>query len=279
MLRLSNITFAYPGQQALFNELDLQIQHGGICGLLGKNGSGKTTLLRIIAGLIFPLSGSSKVLECESQQRHPAWLENIFFLPEELYVPELTAKQFEKHYSYFYPKFSHELFIQALKEFSLPYDKPLNRFSHGQKKEFFISFGLASNTQLFILDEPTNGLDIPSKAHFRKLLASTMTEDRLFLISTHQVHDVENLIDSIVFLDQGKIIFHQSLEETSRKIAFIEQSIAPDLQESIYFEKRLNGYLNVMENVDGEETHMDLEVLFNAVIQNPNKFGTIFSKV
>lgn len=144
----------------------------------------------------------------------------------------------------------------------------LTNFSYGQKKKFLIAFGLATNCRLFILDEPTNGLDIPSKAQFRKLLASAITNERLFIISTHQVHDVENLIDSIVILDEGKIIFQQSLFEVTKTFAFINRQTEPELAECLYYEKHLGGYTAMIYNKNEQETNVDLEFLFNAILSN-----------
>jgi len=218
MIALKDISFRYTRQEQLFHQLNLNLENNGICGLLGKNGAGKTTLLKIIAGLAFADEGTTQVLGHIPRKRHPNFLSEIYFLPEDFFVPALTAEQYENFYASFYPRFDHTLFLNNLAELELPHKKLLTQFSQGQKKKFMIAFALATHCSLIIFDEPTNGLDIPSKTQFRKLLAATIAENRLFIISTHQVHDVEKLIDRVIILDQGKIIYQQTLVEEETRI-------------------------------------------------------------
>lgn len=279
MIEMQGITFAYNVREKIFSNLQLNIQQGGICGLLGKNGSGKTTLLKIIAGLIFPDAGTYSVLAQCPQLRTANFLSDIYFLPEDFYVPAITAKQYVKFYADFYPKFDNSLFDSCLKEFDLSDQKDLTQLSHGQRKKFLIAFGIATNTKVFILDEPTNGLDIPAKAQFRKLLATHISDERLFIISTHQVHDVENLIDSVVMLEQGNIIFHANLEKISQYLSFTQQFDEPDFENTLYYEKNFNGYHIVAKNNDLQnQTHVDLELLFNTVLLQKDKIQQLFNQ-
>ncbi len=268
MIEIKNLFFGYTEYNALFKDLTLSLEKGKICGLLGKNGAGKTTLLKIIAGLIFRGKGICEVMGHSPEKRLPSFLSEIFFLPEDLFVPESTADQYVKYYSSFYPKFDLTLFRECMTEFHLPHDKLLTEFSHGQKKKFLIAFGLSTNCRLYILDEPTNGLDIPSKSQCRKLLASNISDEKCFIISTHQVRDVENLIDSILILDEGKIIFQQSLFEVTQQFAFIHQKQEPDPAECFFYEKHLGGYTAMIHNMQSQETKVDLEILFNAILSN-----------
>ena len=279
MLQLSDLSFSYHKQEKLFNHLELSLQKGAIFGLLGKNGAGKTTLLKIIAGLIFPDTGSCQVMGHNPKNRRPDFLENSYFLPEDFCLPELTADEYTDFYAPFYRKFDAALFKTYLADFDLPHDKLLTTLSHGQKKKFLLSFGLATNCQLLILDEPTNGLDIPSKTQFKKLLASTITEDRLIIISTHQVHDVEHLVDTIAILDEGKIILNQPLINITKKLSFQLTQKDPNNDKTLYSEKRLGNTLSVQLNDSNEETSIDLEALFNAVLSNKTKIQHIFEGV
>lgn len=278
MIEINDISFGYSSNVQLFTGLKLNLAQGKICGLLGKNGSGKTTLLKIIAGLIFPTTGNCQVMDHIPKLRLPSLLQEIYFLPEDLYVPALTADDYVKFYAPFYPKFDPTLLHNCLNEFDLPRNKLLATLSHGQKKKFLIAFGLATCCRLFILDEPSNGLDIPSKSQFRKLLASCINDERLFIISTHQVRDVENLIDSIVILDEGKIIFHQNIIEITKHLAFVQQATEPSLDTCFYYEKHLGGYTVVIANKNQQDTQIDLEILFNTILTNKNKIQQIFSE-
>jgi len=213
MIDINNLSFAYPKKSELFKDLDLKVPTGRICGLLGKNGVGKTTLLRLIAGLLFPKSGNCSVLNFDPVQRLPSFLQEIYFFPEEFYLPQLTVGQYLKLYAPFYPRFKESAFLKCLKEFDLKLEENLQDLSYGQKKKVILAFAVSTDCKLLLLDEPSNGLDIPSKSQLRKLLASVLTEDKTVILSTHQVRDLENLIDMVVILDKGKIIFQKALEE------------------------------------------------------------------
>ncbi len=218
MLNIKKLLFNYKGSEPLFAGLSLDIEAGKIYGLLGKNGVGKTTLLKIMTGLLFPESGSCKMLNTDTSLRLPEILREIYFIAEEFYVPNVTAEEYIKYYSPFYPNFDPKVFKHAANEFELVFDKKLTKLSYGQKKKFLVAFGLATSCKLLLLDEPTNGLDIPSKSQFRKLLASALTEDKTIVIATHQVRDLEHLIDTVVILEDGQIIFNKELYDTEMNL-------------------------------------------------------------
>ena len=276
MISMNNISYAYAKKQKLFNQLDLQVPKGNIYGLLGKNGAGKTTLLRLISGLLFPQEGSISVLGVQPQQRLPGFLSDIYFVAEELYIPNMTISAYKKMYAPFYPKFDHTAFGHYLQEFEVQPDEKMTSLSYGQKKKAMVSFGLASNCHLLLLDEPTNGLDIPSKSQFRKLLAGAITEERTFIVSTHQVRDMTNLIDPIIILEKGQIVFQQALEAVAQKLYFEPQYVAVPPEDAIYSERIPGGYVVVLENTKSEESEVDIEVLFNAVITQQEKVGGFF---
>jgi len=278
MIKLSNMTFGYNKIELLFKNMNLELASGGICGLLGKNGAGKTTLLKILSGLLFPTSGECRVLQSDAAKRKPEVLRDIYVVPEELFVPLLTAENYVKLYAPLYPKFENTLFNQCADEFNFPRNKVLTTLSYGQKKKFLISFAIATRCKVIIFDEPTNGLDIPSKSQFRKVIAANVNDERLFIISTHQVHDVENLIDRIVILDEGNIIMNATLTTISNKLAFEQQSTEPESDSCFYYEKRLGGYAAVKANKANLETNVDLELLFNAVLLNTNKIKKLFGE-
>jgi ABC-2 type transport system ATP-binding protein len=210
--------------------------------------------------------------------RSPDFLQELSFLPEEFSLPFVSPKKYKHLYAPFYPRFSSQLFSRYLSEFDLDPNQNLNKYSYGQKKKFLLAFGLSTDCKLMLLDEPTNGLDIPSKRQFRKAIASVLTEDRLIIISTHQVRDLENLIDPVVILDEGGIIFNHFLEEISNRLSVHLQPNPPDPDEAFYSEKTMEGYLIVAENKEGEETKLDLEILFNTVIQSQERLSQVFAK-
>lgn len=276
MITLHDVSFGYNKTDHLFEKLNLQLQPGNVCGLLGRNGAGKTTLLKIMAGLLFAQAGDCKRFDFNVKNREPESLSHIYFVPEEFFVPQLTAKQYLDLYAPFYSNFDKKLFEGCMKEFDIPDNKLLPTFSYGQKKKFLISFAIATQCKIILFDEPTNGLDIPSKSQFRKLIASNMTDEKLFIISTHQVHDVEKLVDRVVILDEGKIIVNSSLSHVVKTIVVEQESSEPSLDSCIYYEKNISGYTVVTENKSNIETNVDLELFFNMVIANKEKSSHLF---
>ena len=276
-IEIRSLSFGYT-KERLFSNLDLTLRGGNIYGLLGKNGAGKTSLLKLICGLRFPDAGTCSVLGWDSQNRPATLLEDIYFLPEEFYTPPISTDLYRQIYAPFYPRFSAEAFREYLGEFDLPTKKRLSELSYGQKKKFLLAFGLSTRCRLVLLDEPTNGLDIPSKSQFRRLLAGAGQEDRIILISTHQVRDMENLIDPIIILDEGRIIFQQSMYEVTRRLQVEMQMEQPSGDGVLYSEKALGGYVVVRRNESGEETQLDLETLFNTVIANRDRIGKLFAR-
>ena len=276
MIEIKNMSFGYT-REMLFDHLDLAVEPGSIYGLLGKNGAGKTSLLKLIAGLRFARTGKLGVLGHDPARRPVHLLEDIFFMTEEFTVPPVTPRVYEATYAPFYPKFDHGMFVENLKEFELSEKKKLTEVSFGQKKKFHLAFGLATGARILLLDEPTNGLDIPSKSQFRKILAAACRDDRVILVSTHQVRDMENLIDPIIILEGGKIIFQQPMEEVTKRLTVKMEQAEPSGNGIIFSDKTLGGWVVVRPNSSGEETHMDLETLFNTVIAKPQKVADIFA--
>ncbi|MGI9542545.1 MAG: ABC transporter ATP-binding protein [Cyclobacteriaceae bacterium] len=272
MIKIKDLEFAYKKQPLLFNQLSLELNEGSILGLLGKNGVGKTTLLKLILGLRFPNAGTLKVLQHLPRRRDPSFLEQVFFVPEEFYLPPIGIKDFIKAHSGFYPRFDHQLIGSLLPSFDLSLGDHLSKLSYGQKKKFLISFALATKCRLLLMDEPTNGLDIPSKAVFRKVVAGALNEDQLIIIATHQVRDVETLIDHLVILDHGKVLVQKQMQEISAQLQFTS---GPSFQEEeiLYSEPILGGYKAITTQSDGDSL-VDIELLFNAVTSGKQIFET-----
>lgn len=275
MINISNLSFEYKKNSNIFSDLNIKLSAGNIYGLLGKNGAGKTTLLKIIIGLLFPQNGSCEVLGFCPRKREPEYLNKIYYIPEVIYSPNIKIKRYLDLIIPFYPKFDKKIFDSFLVELDIDSKKKFTELSYGQKKRVYLAFGLASNCELLILDEPTNGLDIPTKRIFRKMLASSINEDNIILISTHQVSDLQNLIDPVIILDQGKIVFHKGLSGIAQKISVKLHQTKPEEDEVLYYEKSAGGYTVLTENELGHEDDINIELLFNAVISNSTKFAEV----
>ena len=266
MIEVNNISFKYAGQKNLvFDDFSLQLEENNIYGLLGKNGMGKSTLLYLIAGLLRPKKGSVCFDGVETKLRKPETLQEIFIVPEEFDLPAMSLNQYVKINEPFYPRFSREVLEACLKDFELSTDIKLNALSMGQKKKVFMAFALATNTKVLLMDEPTNGLDIPSKSQFRKVVAQYMTDDRTLIISTHQVHDVESLLDHILILNQQKLLLDASVADITEKYTF-EYRTPDQMEDALYAEPSLQGNAVIAPRKEGSaETQLNLELLFNAV--------------
>ena len=274
MIDISDLYFKYNGNW-LFNSLSLNLKPGNIYGLLGKNGAGKTTLIKIITGQLFPKNGNCKIYDAESRERRPDILSKVYFLPEDFYLPDLSPIKYTKLFSSFYPDFSFKLFTKYLEDFEITQNKSLSSMSYGQKKKFLIAFGAATNCKIILLDEPTNGLDIPSKTQFRRLISNIAGEEKLILISTHQVRDMEQLIDPIIIIDSGKIILNESIENITSKISMEISPNNVSAPNIIYKEKVPGGYAVVYEKPD-PTNDIDIELLFNTVLNKPEKIKSLF---
>lgn len=268
MISINNLTFNYRKQSELFASLNLEMKNGSITGLLGKNGAGKSTLLKMIAGLLHPHSGSILVDTMKPMERHPDFLADVFLVPEEFAFPSISILTYAKAAAMLYPNFDMEKLTRILTEFELDVKKNLNKMSHGQRKKFLIAFALATNCKLLLLDEPTNGLDIPSKSLFRKILVSSINDDQLVLISTHQVKDIENIIDQLVIVDEGKLILQSETWNVTQRYQFKTLPVITDDEQIVYSEKCLGGYRAILPVENNEETDIDIELLFNAIVNN-----------
>jgi ABC-2 type transport system ATP-binding protein len=276
MIEVQNLSFGYKRKKLLFKNLNLTLEAGSIYGLLGKNGAGKSTLLKNFMGLLFPKGGNIIINRCEPKKRWPSFLETIYFIPEEVYVPALTVNSYKNLFSPFYPAFNEEQFYGYLEQLDVTHKERLNSLSFGQQKKFIIAFALACNTKVLLLDEPTNGLDIPSKIKFRKLIASEFTGDKIILISTHQTRDLDNLIDQVIIVENGELLLNASIQEIGHKLSFKTVSELPATGKILYAEDSLKGQTIVAENTTNENSKINLEHLFNAITENPAIAKSIF---
>ncbi|MFP8778659.1 ATP-binding cassette domain-containing protein [Hydrogenophaga sp. RWCD_12] len=206
------------GRHALFDNLSTHTGPQGVFGLFGRNGSGKSSLLKILAGLLAPDRGLVKVNGFEPRQRSAEFLAGIYLLPEEFHLPDLSTGALGRTQAPFYPNFDDALFEQALAAFEVPDNLRFSRMSLGQKKKAAIALALATMTPVLLMDEPTNGLDIVSRATFKQLLSHDRQRQRLVVISTHQAHDLESLMNHIWFIDNGRIVLSASTQVLSQAL-------------------------------------------------------------
>lgn len=275
MVELSNISFSFNRKTPLFENLTLSLQAGRNYGLFGLNGAGKTTLLNLMSGMLFPASGSCNIAGMEVRKRLPSVMSQLFIVPEQFELPPLTPERFTVNQKPFYPRFDSSEMEHLMHQFNIDPQKVLTQHSYGQRKKFLIAFSLAANTPLLLMDEPTNGLDIPSKSQFRKVMSETESARRCTFISTHQVRDLESIIDHMTVLHSGKIIFNQSVSDIAERLTFKKTAGVPP--ESLYSEETTDGYHTLFRRLKDEQgERVDLELLFNSIIQKTDSINHVF---
>ncbi len=274
MIDIKNFSFSYTKTQ-VFDNINLQFQKGAIYGLLGENGVGKTTLLKAISGLLKPTAGSCTVDEQVSFDRQPEFLQNIFLLPDEVPLPDsATPEKFFNDLAPFYPNQSIEMLQHLAGELKVDISRKFKEMSFGQQKKSLLACAMALNTDYLLLDEPTNGLDIPSKADFRRILSERVGEEQTIIISTHQVKDVENMIDPIIIISNNSVLLDASVEKITEKFYF--EYGGQQRPDALYSEMMPGGYLNVLVNNGMGESQLNIEGLFNAVLRNSAMIKNLF---
>lgn len=277
MIEVDNLSFSYGRRKSkVLDEFSMKLDKGSVYGLLGKNGTGKSTLLYLMAGLLRPQTGNVLYNGVDVLKRTPVILQDMFLVSEEFTLPNITMKQYVKLNAPFYPHFSDELLKACLRDFDMNEDIHLGELSMGQKKKAFMCFALATNTSLLLMDEPTNGLDIPSKSQFRKVIASGMSDDKAVIISTHQVRDIDSLLDHVLIMDGSKLLLNESVSAICEKLYFAEQGMNEPTDGALYVQPSVQGNSVILPNEYNEDSKMNLEVLFNAMLAEREKMQSVF---
>ena len=275
MITIKDLGFAY-GEKAVLKNITLTLEEGRIYGLLGENGVGKTTLLTLLCGLKKPQTGTIDTDGMKPYDRQPSLLSEQYYLSDEVPAMNVKAVDYAKNYGKFWEGFDMDKFMEVMAVLENNPQQKMNQMSFGQLKKTYIAFALACNTKYLFMDEPTNGLDIPSKAQFRKAVTKYTREDSIILISTHQVRDLENIIDPIIILDRQDILLNASLEEISEKLYFDYST--ERIEGALYSEMIPGGNIQVCLNQNGEDSKVSIEALFNTVHQHKELIKGIFNK-
>lgn len=279
MIEVKNLSFSYGRRKAkVLDDFSLTLDKGSVYGLLGKNGTGKSTLLYLMAGLLHPQKGNVLYKGVDVKKRYPYTLQEMFLVPEEFVLPNVSLRQYVKLNAPFYPSFSDEMLRACLRDFDMSEDIHLGELSMGQKKKAFMCFALATNTPLLMMDEPTNGLDIPSKSQFRKVIASGMTDEKAVIISTHQVRDIDSLLDHLLIMDGSNLLLDASVSAICEKLYFAEQGMNEPTDGALYVQPSVQGNSVILPNEYGEESKLNLQVLFNAMLAERAKMQQIFNR-
>ena len=278
MIDVKDVSFGYGRKSKVLDGFSMQLEKGAVYGLLGKNGTGKSTLLYLMAGLLRPQAGKVCYKGTDVTLRSPKTLQDMFLVSEEFALPPVSLKQYVKLNAPFYPNFSHQMLGECLNDFDMNEDIHLGELSMGQKKKAFMCFALATNTSLLMMDEPSNGLDIPSKSQFRKVIASGMNDDKAVIISTHQVRDIDSLLDHVLIMDGSRLLLHESVASICEKLYFVEQGMNEPTDGALYVQPSVQGNSVILPNTYGEDSKMNLELLFNATLAERVKIQSMFNR-
>ena len=277
MITVENLSFLYrKSKRAVLHDFSLSLEKGRVYGLLGKNGAGKSTLLYLMSGLLTPKSGKVVYHDVDVRRRLPITLQDMFLVPEEFDLPPVSLISYIELNSPFYPRFSKEDMVKYLHYFEMDINIDLGALSMGQKKKVFMSFALATNTSLLLMDEPTNGLDIPGKSQFRKFIASGMSDDKTIVISTHQVRDIDKVLDHVLIMDNSRVLLNESTMSICDKLFFTESENRELLQSSLFSTPSIQGNFLLLPNESGEDSEINLELLFNATLAVPERISALF---
>ena len=272
MITVKQLSFGYTRRRNIFDSLSLELPKGSIVGLLGRNGEGKTTLLKLLYGQLLRRQGELKVLDSDPKHRAVSFLQQVYLLPEEFRVPPISIRSFFDISAPFYPNYDEAVAKELIDIFGLQWDMNLKKISQGQKKKALIAFALSLRVPLLLLDEPTNGLDIPSKGEFRRTVARYTTEEQTIIISTHQVRDLEQLIDRILIMERGSIFCNATVADITERLSF--RLITPELADkALYSEPSAVGTVGILPSDGSEESESNysMELFFNAVISERDR--------
>ena len=277
MIKVENLSFTYPkSKHMVLHDFSFSLEAGRVYGLLGRNGAGKSTLLYLMTGLLTPKKGKIMYHDINVRSRLPMTLQDMFLVPEEFELPSISLKKYIDLNAPFYPNYSKEDMYKYLHCFEMDMDVNLGALSMGQKKKVFMSFALATNTSLLLMDEPTNGLDIPGKSQFRKFMALGMTDNKTIVISTHQIRDIDKMLDSVMIMDESRVLFNESTVHICEKLCFKESDDRSLIDKALFAVPSLHGNSLLLLNEHNEDSDINIELLFNAILAQPQKIANLF---
>ena len=210
LLRCENLTKSY-GDTVALKGINLTLTNGKLIGLLGPNGSGKTTLIKLINGLLTPTSGEIYVTG-----EHPgvATKSRVAYLPDNSYLNSwMTVEQIVDMFTDFYQDFRPALAYQMLSQLGIDKNKKLKTLSKGNKEKVCLILVMSRNAQLYVLDEPIAGVDPATRDYIMSVIINNYNPDASVLISTHLISDIEQVLDEVIFIQNGEITLHRSVDD------------------------------------------------------------------
>jgi len=209
-ITITDLTKRFGNMTALEN-IDLEVEKGQIVGLLGPNGSGKTTLIKIMTGLLQPTSGNITI---NGKEPGIETKKIVAYLPDRNALPDhMTTKQLINLYEDFFEDFDRENAERMATDLGLDFDQEMKKMSKGTKEKLQLILVMARRSEVYLLDEPIGGVDPATRDYILRTIISNYNEEAIVLISTHLIADIEQVLDDVIFIKEGKIVLHKSAEE------------------------------------------------------------------
>ncbi len=267
MLKFDDVTYCYKGAKEALDSVRASIG-AGIHLLVGENGAGKTTLLHVAAGLLRPQKGLCTYDGVATGVRSPHIMGRLFLLTDDPQYPANTIEECVGCHAIFYPQFSREVLDDCLREFGLNGNERLDRLSLGNRKKALLSYCLALRTDLLLLDEPANGLDIQSKKTLQRLLVRHISDSQTVIVSTHTTADLQNLYSGLIVMHRSRLLLAMSVADIMSRLAFVVGPVkAP---EALYSETAADGVHSIVAADGNGETEIDFELLYCALCATEN---------
>lgn len=265
MLKFNHLSFGYNRRTLALDDIDTEVRPG-LCLLLGENGAGKSTLLNLCDGGFFPTAGNVDFNGMDPAKRMPDTLSRIFFLPDTYESPFANILEAADCLGQFYPRMDAVLLAQNLADFGLTGKEKLKKMSLGMRHKAFIAFALALRSELLLLDEPANGLDILAKKELRRMVSRSMTDDQTVLLSTHVISDLEILYDSVLMLNRGRVVLNASVDRISSAVSFVSAEFPP--ADALYVEAFGGAIRAVVPACESVPSAVDFALLYTAILND-----------
>lgn len=214
MIEIKNVIKKY-GKISALDDVSFNIEEGKITCILGVNGVGKSTILKSIAGLVKLNSGTILI---DGEKINPKIYNKVAFVPDvDIHFPHLSIKESFAFMKEFYENWDEEKAYKMLKMFNLSDDKMICELSKGGRARVKIIIGFAQNAKYILLDEPFSGIDIFKREEFIKAMVEYVSKDQSIIITTHEIDEIENIVDEVIILDEGKVIFKSDARELRQR--------------------------------------------------------------
>ena len=231
MIKINNLFFNYGSADFLFKNINLNFEKGNIYGIVGENGSGKTTLLNILSGLIVNYKGEVEIDSVSSKKRNESYLKNFFYIPENMFDFDMRIRDFVT-LGKSYQNFDENKFKKIISKTDIKMSDKFSKLSKGWKKRVYIYFGLSINTDILLLDEVSEGIDIVAQKELIKYLLEYFDDNKIIILSSHHIEEFDRIIDSFIVVKDGGIVLNEKKDNIQSNYGIVEEEYKESIKES-----------------------------------------------